>query len=77
METRDSLYAACIDRLQPFINNYFTKGHTWRLGNVKMEQVYQRMEPIKRGTPELWKFVEFVIEDGNKKGYFSSETKTL
>ncbi len=70
METRDALYAACIDRLQPFINNYFTQGHTWRRGNVSPEQVYKRMEPIKYGAPELWKFVEFVIEDSIKKGYF-------
>ena len=70
METRDALYAACIDRLQPFINNYFTQGHTWRRGNVKPEQVYKRMEPVKYGAPELWKFVEFVIEDSMKKGYF-------
>lgn len=70
METKDALYAACIDRIQPFINNYFTQGHTWRKGNVRPEQVYQRLEPVKRGLPELWEFVEFVIEDSIKKGYF-------
>lgn len=71
METKDALYAACIDRLQPFINNYFTQGHTWRRGGVSPEQVYQRLEPVKRGTPELWDFVVFVIEDSKRKGYFS------
>lgn len=73
METKDALYAACIDRLQPFINNYYTQGHTWRRGRVTPQQVYQRMEPIKRGTPKLWKFVEFVIEDSKRKGYFITE----
>lgn len=73
METKDALYAACIDRLQPFINNYYTHGHTWRRGGVTPQQVYQRMEPIKRGTPKLWEFVEFVIEDGKRKGYFVTE----
>lgn len=71
METKDALYAACIDRIQPFINNYFTQGHTWRKGRVRPEQVYQRMEPVRRGIPELWSFVEYVIEDGIKKGYFT------
>ena len=70
METHDALYAACIDRLQPFINNYFTQGHTWRKGKVKPEQVYKRMEPIKHGVPKLWSFIEYVIEDSIKKGYF-------
>lgn len=73
METKDALYAACIDRLQPFINNYYTQGHTWRRGGVTPQQVYQRMEPVKRGTPKLWEFVEFVIEDGKRKGYFVTE----
>ena len=73
METKDALYAACIDRLQPFINNYYTQGHTWRRGGVTPQQVYQRMEPVKRGTPKLWEFVEFVIQDGKRKGYFVTE----
>ncbi|MDY4975392.1 MAG: HD domain-containing protein [Clostridia bacterium] len=73
MKTKDALYAACIDRLQPFINNYYTQGHTWRRGGVTPQQVYQRMEPVKRGTPKLWEFVEFVIEDGKRKGYFVTE----
>ena len=71
METADALYAACIDRLQPFINNYFTQGHTWRKGKVTPEQVYRRLEPVKYGTPELWLFVVEVIEHGKKQGYFT------
>lgn len=70
MQTKDALYAACIDRIQPFINNYFTQGHTWRKGNVKPEQVYERMKPICTVMPKLWKFVTFVIEDSVRKGYF-------
>ncbi len=73
METRDALYAACIDRLQPFINNYYTQGHTWRRGKVKPKQIYKRMEPVKRGAPELWDFIEFVINDSIKKGYLSPD----
>lgn len=76
METRDALFAACMDRLQPFINNYFTQGHTWRRGNVTPPQVYKRLEPVKYGAPKLWEFVEFVIEDSIKKGYFSSMTES-
>ena len=39
METPDAQYAAAIDRLQPFLNNYLTQGHTWGLGGVKSAQV--------------------------------------
>lgn len=70
MQTKDAMYAACIDRIQPFINNYFTRGHTWRKGHVKPEQVYERMKPICTAMPKLWDFVTFVIEDSIRKGYF-------
>ena len=52
METPDAQYAAAIDRLQPFLNNYLTQGHTWGLGGVKSAQVYERMDPIRVALPQ-------------------------
>lgn len=69
METADAQYAASIDRLQPIINNFLTAGHTWQLGNVTSAQVYERMAPIETAAPELWKVVEFIINDSIEKGY--------
>lgn len=69
METPDALYAAAVDRFQPFFNNFLTEGHTWIQHKVSAAQVYKRMEPVKLALPALWKFVEFVIEDSCKKGY--------
>lgn len=71
MDTPDSQYAAAIDRLQPFINNYLTEGHTWKLGNVTSGKVYKRMDMVRHGAPELWGFVEFVINDSIAKGYLT------
>lgn len=69
METPDAMYAAAIDRLQPFISNYQTDGHTWVLHKVSADKVYQRMMPIKSALPELWFFVEDVIQDAIGKGH--------
>ena len=69
MDTHDSQYAAAIDRLQPFINNYLTQGHTWKLGNVTSDKVYQRMDMVRQTVPELWEFVELAINDCIEKGY--------
>ena len=68
METPDAQYAAAIDRLQPFINNYMTNGHTWRLHKVKREQVYGRMDIVRTAAPGIWPFVVEVIEDAVDKG---------
>jgi putative hydrolase of HD superfamily len=69
METPDAIYAAALDRLQPFVNNFMTEGHTWRLHSVTSDKVYKRMEVVKQALPELWNFVEYVIQDSIKKGY--------
>jgi putative hydrolase of HD superfamily len=69
METPDAKYAAAVDRLQPFLNNYLTDGHTWVKHGVSAEQVYQRMNPVKTALPALWEFVETVIRESCEKGY--------
>jgi putative hydrolase of HD superfamily len=71
MDTPDSLYAAAIDRLQPFLNNYLTNGHTWAKHGVTADKIYKRMEPVQTALPALWEFVEFVIRDSCEKGYIA------
>ena len=73
METPDAQYAAAIDRLQPFLNNYLTQGHTWGLGGVKSAQVYERMDPIRVALPEGWPFVDKMIQESIEKGYLEKE----
>ena len=73
METPDAQYAAAIDRLQPFLNNYLTQGHTWGLGGVKSAQVYERMDPIRVALPEVWPFVDKMIQESIEKGYLEKE----
>ena len=67
--TKEACYANAIDRLQPFINNYKTQGHTWREGDVTSGQVYKRMDAVRQYAPELWPFVVYVIDDAIGKGY--------
>ena len=69
METADAKFASAMDRLQPFINDYMTKGHTWGIGNVTSDKVRSRMSVVKEAAPELWGFVEYVIESSVDMGY--------
>ncbi|MGI6004779.1 MAG: HD domain-containing protein [Christensenellales bacterium] len=72
METPDARYAAAMDRIQPFLNNYLTKGHTWKLGSVTSDKVYRRMAMVKEGAPALWPFVEHIVKDSIAKGYLKA-----
>ena len=76
MDTPDALYASAVDRLQPFLNNYLTEGHTWLKHGVSVDQVYKRMAPVKTALPQLWDFVEYVIRDSCEKGYIKTEEGT-
>lgn len=68
MNTADSRFAASLDRIQPFMHNVLTDGHTWKLGSVTKEQVYRRMAPVKTGTPALWPWLEAQVAGAIKKG---------
>ena len=72
-DTPDSIYAAALDRLQPLISNWLNRGATWAEGNVRARQVWRRMEQIKRGMPEIWEIVEFIIHDSIEKGYLAAD----
>lgn len=70
-ETPDALFSASLDRLQPFIHNMLTDGHTWRKGKVTRKQVEQRAGVIKDGIPAIWEIVCKMIDEGENKGYIS------
>ena len=67
-ETAESRYANALDRVQPFLHNYFTNGMTWQENNINSRQVHERMRPVKDGAPDLWNYVNKLIEDAVQKG---------
>ena len=69
METADAKYAACLDRLQPFLHNTLTEGHTWVLGGTDRASVEKRMSPIKDFMPEVYKWIDKSIDIALEKGW--------
>ena len=69
MKTPDARYAAALDRLQPFIHNLCTEGHTWVLGKVTKKQVYKRSGLSMEVLPALKPWMEEQIEVAIKKGW--------
>lgn len=67
-QTADAMYAAAMDRLQPIMNNFLTDGHTWKEGKVTSDKVLDRMQPIKKATPELWQVVEYIVNTSVERG---------
>ena len=70
-ETPESRLANALDRVQPFLHNYFTEGRTWQENDIQSSQVVNRMQPVEDGSPFLWKYIKALIDDAILKGYLS------
>jgi putative hydrolase of HD superfamily len=68
-DTPESRFANALDRLQPFLHNYFTCGHTWQKHGIRKKQVIERMRPVDDGSHRLWNYVSSRIDDAVEKGY--------
>ncbi len=68
-QTPEARYAAALDRLQPFLHNYYTRGKAWQEHGITSDQVVARTRPIAAGAPELWDLVQDLIRDAVEKGY--------
>ena len=69
MQTADAKYAACMDRLQPFLHNTLTAGHTWDESGTARASVEKRMAIIKDFMPEVYKWVEKNLDNAVAKGW--------
>ena len=70
-KTPESRFANALDRVQPFLQNYFTRGITWQENAIKSYQVKGRMQPVNDGAPVLWKYVSSLIDDAVQNGFLS------
>lgn len=69
METSEAKYAAAMDRLQPFIHNTLTDGHTWKEGKPSVENVNKRIAPAFELIPELKDWYDKNIQRAVEKGW--------
>ena len=69
METPDAKYAACMDRLQPFMHNSLTDGFTWVESGTNRKVVEKRMAVIKDFMPEVYEWIEANIEKAIVMGW--------
>ncbi len=69
VKTPDALFARAMDRLQPFLHNYFTQGKMWIEREISAPQVRARNAIIAQTAPQLFELVNSLIDDAVKKGY--------
>ncbi len=67
--TPEATFAASLDRFQPLLHNYTTKGKSWKDHNVTSDKVLNRCSEIRHGSSALWKYAEGLIHQAVEKGY--------
>ncbi|MBO6298451.1 MAG: HD domain-containing protein [Lachnospiraceae bacterium] len=72
METADVKYAACMDRLQPFLHNTLTEGHTWVESGTNRAAVEKRMAIIKEFMPEVYEWIAANLDRAEEKGWLKA-----
>ena len=69
--TPEARYATALDRLQPLLHNYFTRGKAWQQHGVTSEMVLARNRCLADDTPALWQYVQDLVHDAVAKGYLA------
>ena len=67
-QTPTAQFANALDRLQPIINNYYTKGKAWKKNNVTKHQIQNSNSSIAKGAPKLWQYATELIEKAITQG---------
>ena len=73
METADAKYAACMDRIQPFLHNTLTDGETWVKGKVDRKAVEKRMGIVKEFMPEVYEWISANLDNAEEMGWIRKE----
>ncbi|MCX4325783.1 MAG: HD domain-containing protein [Lachnospiraceae bacterium] len=71
-ETKESLFANTLDKLQPLVLNDASGGKAWKEHGIKLSQVLERNKNTAKGSKELWEyagknFIEPSVEKGMLK----------
>jgi putative hydrolase of HD superfamily len=74
--TPEAKYAAALDRLQPVVHNYFTRGHSWKKYGIKRSQVLKRLYPIREVSDTLWTFALELLQRAVDRGYLADDSAT-
>jgi putative hydrolase of HD superfamily len=73
-KTIEARFARAVDRLQPFLHNYYTDGYTWRKYNITVDRVRNHiLRDMKPGSEVLWRFVDDLLAETVAKGMLLPE----
>lgn len=70
-KTPEAKFAAALDRLEPVMQNYYTKCSAWKKHNISYEQIVDVNKHIENGSSQLWDFASSLIDECLEKEYIT------
>ncbi len=71
-QTREARFARALDRVQPILQNVYSRGVTWRENGITPQMVRDLNGPVIRdASPVLWARVEEILTQAEADGCFT------
>lgn len=67
--TPEARFAKAMDRMQPLLLNWMSRGGTWRSPGVTADTVRARKAVIGEGSSRLWEAAREIIAEGERRGW--------
>lgn len=76
--TIEAQFARALDRLQPFLHNYYTEGFTWKKYGITVDRVRDHaLRDMKPGSEVLWQFVDDMLAEAVEQGMLLPESESI
>ncbi len=68
--TPEARFANAIDRILPLLQNFQARGKPWIKNDIRVDQVRERMAPVREGSAILADAVAEIIQQALDRGYY-------
>jgi putative hydrolases of HD superfamily len=68
-QTPESRFARAVDRLEPMLLNWMTRGGTWRAPGVTAGRIRDRTAHIADASAALWQAGQALIDESERRGW--------
>lgn len=69
--TSEAAFAKSLDRFLAMLLNFSSGGGTWKEFSITPSMALEKNAMIKKGSQELWKTAQALVEEATQKGLFS------
>jgi putative hydrolase of HD superfamily len=73
-KTAEARFARALDRLNPFMLNFYSGGLPWKTNGIRRSQALKRMGEIEYNVPKLWAYVMELLNEATAKGWIVDDS---